>query len=94
MRLSSPGLSALFFLEPFKILSGSSYPTLEIGDFLFVSNILTAIRAILFLSAAPRLRDGWEDLPERGDVVVFKYPGDNKTDFIKRVIGLPGIRYR
>ncbi|MBQ2885133.1 MAG: signal peptidase I [Alphaproteobacteria bacterium] len=80
-----------FWFEPFKIPSGSMYPTLEVGDFLFVSKYTYGYSRHSFPLSFPTFKGRiWADLPKRGDVVVFKYPGDNKTDYIKRVIGLPG----
>ncbi len=85
------GLIRTFWFEPFKIPSGSMYPTLEVGDFLFVSKYTYGYSRHSFPFSFPNFEGRiWQDLPERGDVVVFKYPGDNKTDYIKRVIGLPG----
>lgn len=85
------GLIRTFLFEPFKIPSGSMYPTLEIGDFLFVSKYTYGYSRHSFPFSKPVFEGRiWSDLPERGDVVVFKYPGDNTTDFIKRIIGLPG----
>lgn len=80
-----------FLFEPYKIPSGSMYPTLQVGDFLFISKYTYGYSKHSFPFSFPNF-DGriWEDLPQRGDVVVFKYPGDNKTDYIKRIIGLPG----
>lgn len=87
------GLIRTFLFEPFKIPSGSMYPTLEIGDFLFVSKYTYGYSRHSFPFSYPPFQGRiWQNLPERGDVVVFKYPGDNKTDFIKRIIGLPGDR--
>ncbi len=82
-----------FMFEPFKIPSGSMYSTLYVGDFLFVSKYTYGYSKHSLPFSMP-LFEGriWEDKPERGDVVVFKYPQDNKTDYIKRVIGLPGDR--
>lgn len=79
------------FYEPFNIPSGSMKPTLEVGDYLFVSKFEYGYSRYSFPLGLP-LFEGrvWEDLPERGDVAVFKLPTDNKTDYIKRVIGLPG----
>ncbi|MBP5698610.1 MAG: signal peptidase I [Alphaproteobacteria bacterium] len=80
-----------FWFEPFKIPSGSMYPTLEVGDFLFVSKYTYGYSRHSFPFSFPSFKGRiWQDLPERGDVVVFKYPGDNKTDYIKRIIGIPG----
>ncbi len=80
-----------FLFEPFRIPSGSMYPTLEVGDYLFVSKYTYGYSRHSFpASIIPFKGRIWESLPERGDIVVFKFPGDNKTDFIKRVIGLPG----
>ena len=80
-----------FLFEPFRIPSGSMYPTLEVGDYLFVSKYTYGYSRHSFpASLIPFKGRIWESLPERGDIVVFKFPGDNKTDFIKRVIGLPG----
>ena len=85
------GCIRTFLFEPFKIPSGSMYPTLEIGDFLFVSKYTDGYSRYSFPFGKPAFEGRvWLDLPERGDVVVFKFPGDNKTDYIKRVIGLPG----
>lgn len=85
------GCIRTFFFEPFKIPSGSMYPTLEIGDFLFVSKYTYGYSRYSFPFGKPAFEGRiWQDLPERGDVVVFKFPGDNKTDYIKRIIGLPG----
>lgn len=79
--------------EPFNIPSGSMIPTLLIGDYLFVSKFSYGYSrySIPFgLDLFPgRILGG---LPERGDVAVFKLPSDPSTDFIKRVIGLPGDR--
>lgn len=79
-----------FLFEPFKIPSGSMYPTLYVGDFLFVSKYTYGYSKHSFPFSLP-LFEGriWADDPQRGDVVIFKYPQDNHTDFIKRVIGLP-----
>ncbi len=77
--------------EPFRIPSGSMYPTLEVGDYLFVSKYSYGYSKHSFpFSLAPIKGRLFEKMPKRGDIVVFKYPKDNRTDFIKRVIGLPG----
>jgi len=77
--------------EPFRIPSGSMYPTLEVGDYLFVSKYTYGYSRHSFpFSLAPIRGRFFGRAPERGDIVVFKYPRDNRTDFIKRVIGLPG----
>lgn len=84
-----------FFFEPFKIPSGSMYPTLYVGDFLFVSKYTYGYSKHSLPFSMP-LWEGriYSDEPQRGDVVVFKYPEDNKKDYIKRVIGLPGDRIK
>lgn len=84
-----------FLIEPFKIPSSSMYPNLYIGDFLFVTKYTYGYSKHSFPSSLP-LFEGriWADAPKQGDVVVFKYPKDNKTDFIKRVIGLPGDKIK
>ena len=82
-----------FLFEPFNIPSGSMLPTLLIGDYLFVSKYSYGYSKHSF-PFSPNLFSGriLEQMPERGDVVVFKLPSDNRTDYIKRVIGLPGDR--
>ncbi|MEL6504283.1 MAG: signal peptidase I [Pseudomonadota bacterium] len=81
-----------FLFQPFNIPSGSMKPTLLIGDYLFVSKFSYGFSKHSF-PFSPNLFDGRVlqfSEPERGDVVVFKFPVDNSTDYIKRVIGLPG----
>ena len=77
--------------QPFNIPSGSLIPTLLIGDYLFVSKYSYGYskHSIPF---SPPLFNGriFGSQPKRGDIVVFKLPKDNSTDYIKRVIGLPG----
>lgn len=79
--------------EPFNIPSGSMIPTLLIGDYLFVSKFSYGY-SYHSLPLSPRIFSGrlFDAAPERGDVIVFKLPRDNDTDYIKRVIGLPGDR--
>jgi signal peptidase I len=79
--------------EPFNIPSGSMIPTLLVGDYLFVSKFSYGYSKHS-LPLSPDLFSGriLSRPVERGDVVVFKYPDDNKTDYIKRVVGLPGDR--
>ena len=80
-----------FWFEPYKIPSGSMYPTLQVGDFLFISKYTYGYSKHSFPFSFPTFKGRiWADEPMRGDVVVFKYPGDNKTDYIKRIVGLPG----
>lgn len=85
------GVVRTFLFEPFNIPSGSMLQNLLIGDYLFVSKYSYGF-STHSLPFGLNLFSGrvFGALPERGDVVVFKYPGDNKTDYIKRVIGLPG----
>ena len=80
-----------FFFQPFNIPSGSMLSTLLIGDYLFVSKYSYGYSKHS-LPFSPDLFSGriFGSLPDRGDIVVFKVPTDNQTDFIKRVIGLPG----
>ena len=84
-----------FLFEPFKIPSGSMYPTLHVGDYLFVSKYTYGYYKHSFPFSLPLFNGRiWADTPQRGDVVVFKFPQDNKTDFIKRIIGLPGDKIK
>ena len=77
--------------EPFNIPSGSMIPTLLVGDYLFVSKFSYGYSRHSFpLSAAPISGRIFASEPKRGDVAVFKLPSDNKTDYIKRIVGLPG----
>ena len=80
-----------FFFQPFNIPSGSMIPTLMIGDYLFVAKYSYGYSKHS-LPFSPPLFDGriFARQPHRGDVIVFKKPTDNRTDFIKRLIGLPG----
>ena len=80
-----------FLFEPFKIPSSSMVPTLQIGDLILVNKYTYGIRL-------PVVNKKIIDInyPERGDVMVFKYPKDTSLDYIKRVVGVPGdkIEYR
>jgi signal peptidase I len=82
-----------FFFQPFNIPSGSLIPTLLIGDYLFVSKYSYGYSQHSFpFSSVPVPGRVWASEPKRGDVAVFKLPRDNSTDYIKRVVGLPGDR--
>jgi signal peptidase I len=82
-----------FLFQPFNIPSGSMKSTLLVGDYLFVSKYAYGYSRFSLPFGVP-LFDGriWAEPPERGDIVVFKLPRDDSTDYIKRVIGLPGDR--
>lgn len=87
-----PVIAAVFVLrsflyEPFRIPSGSMLSTLDIGDFILVDKFHYGLRCPV---GRCKLVDVGE--PKRGEVVVFIWPGDGKTDFIKRVVGVPGDR--
>lgn len=82
-----------FLFEPFNIPSGSMVPTLLVGDYLFVSKYSYGYSRYSFpLGIVPFGGRIAEDVPERGDVVVFRQPTDVSISFIKRVVGLPGDR--
>ncbi len=88
------GIRTLMF-EPFNIPSGSMIPTLLVGDYLFVSKFSYGYSKHSFpFSMGPFEGRIFKTDPERGDVIVFKLPTDNKTDYIKRLIGLPGDTIR
>ncbi len=80
-----------FLYEPFSIPSGSMYPNLKVGDYLFVSKFSYGFSKHSLPFSIPIIPQRiFSKEPERGEIVVFKTPEDNKTDYIKRVIGLPG----
>jgi signal peptidase I len=82
-----------FLFEPFSIPSGSMIPTLLVGDYLFVSKYSYGYSRFSLPFGLPLFSGRvLASPPERGDVVVFKLPTDNSTDYIKRVVGLPGDR--
>jgi signal peptidase I len=95
-----------FFYQPFNIPSPSMYPTLKVGDYLFVSklsygygkysfNFSLGLGQSVLVDCCPFDFTGRKflpDVPQRGDVAVFKLPTDTNIDYIKRVIGLPGDR--
>ena len=96
-----------FLYQPFNIPSASMYPTLKIGDYLFVSKLSYGYGKYSFNFSLGVFGNEWvkccsmidfpgrvvlADTPKRGDVAVFKLPSDTNIDYIKRVIGLPGDR--
>ena len=74
-----------FIVEPFRIPSESMLPTLEVGDFIVVNKFSYGIRLPVSHTTVIDLGD-----PERGDVVVFRYPRQPSVNYIKRIVGLPG----
>ncbi|WP_050465464.1 signal peptidase I [Herbaspirillum autotrophicum] len=85
-----PVIALVFFLrsflyEPFKIPSSSMVPTLLVGDLILVNKFTYGIRLPIVNKKIIEINH-----PERGDVMVFKYPKDVSVDYIKRVVGVPG----
>ncbi|HAT31830.1 MAG TPA: signal peptidase I [Janthinobacterium sp.] len=85
-----PVIALVFFLrsflyEPFKIPSSSMVPTLLVGDLILVNKYTYGVRLPILNKKVIEVND-----PQRGDVMVFKYPKDMTQDYIKRVIGVPG----
>ncbi len=85
-----PVILAVFFLrsflvEPFKIPSGSMIPTLLVGDYILVNKYTYGIRLPVINKKIVDINE-----PQRGDVMVFRYPDKPELDYIKRVVGLPG----
>jgi signal peptidase I len=80
-----------FLIQPFYIPSSSMEPSLLVGDRLFVTKYSYGYSKHSF-PFSPKLFNGriMSKNPKRGDVIVFKTPADNRTDYIKRLIGLPG----
>jgi signal peptidase I len=74
-------------VQAFTIPSGSMMDTLLVGDYILVNKFLYGAEVPFVDWRMPGLRD-----PERGDIIVFRYPQDEKRDFIKRIVGTPGDR--
>src|SRR5690606_28442450 len=84
-----------FLFQPFNIPSASMEATLLVGDYLFVEKYAYGYSRYTFPFGGWPLGDKMEGRfmgsePKRGDVIVFKFPQDNSTDFIKRLVGMPG----
>lgn len=78
-----------FLVEPFTIPSGSMLPTLQVGDYILVNKFSYGLRLpVLGTEVIPVAK------PERGDIMVFKYPEQPRINFIKRVVGVPGDTVR
>ncbi|WP_444678032.1 signal peptidase I [Halomonas sp. E19] len=79
-----------FLVEPFQIPSGSMRPTLEVGDFILVNKFAYGLRLPVTHTRVVELGE-----PQRGDVMVFRFPNEPSVNFIKRVVALPGdtVRY-
>ncbi len=88
------GVIRSFLFQPFNIPSGSMEDTLQIGDYLFVSKSTYGFSRYSFPFGLIPFEGRFfvTSQPQRGDIVVFKFPPDNTTDYIKRLIGLPGDR--
>jgi signal peptidase I len=80
-----------FVVEPFRIPSGSMLPSLQVGDFILVNKFSYGLRLPIINKKIVEM-----SLPQRGDVMVFRFPHDESINFIKRVVGLPGdtVEYR
>lgn len=74
-----------FFVQAFRIPSESMEDTLLVGDFLFANKFLYGAKLPFVSARLPGIRD-----PKPGDIIIFKYPGDHKTDYIKRCVAVAG----